>query len=138
MPNEFYITKSSGEWRNVKAMKQFWDELPNGKYVATIKSASKRSLLQNAWFHAVLPDILQGLREIGYNEIRTTEDAKDVVKALFFKKSLTNGSETIEVIEGTSEQSKINFAEKAEEIIMWASQYLGIDVAPPAKQMVLI
>lgn len=131
---DFYISKSNGEWRNVKAMKEHWDSLPDGRYVVKIKSTQKRSLPQNAWFHAILPDIVEGLRDIGYNEVRTTEDAKDIIKALFFKKTVSNGSESIEVIEGTSEQSKINFAEKAEDIIFWAYQYLGIDIAPPEKQ----
>lgn len=135
---EFFIYKDRGIWRNVKEWKKYLESLPEGKYKVVIEPSDKRSLQQNAWFHSVLPDILKGLRDVGYNDVRTLDDAKDFVKSMFFKKSFTNGSEVVEVIEGTSKQSKINFAEKAEDIIIWAQQYLGIDVAPPDKQLELM
>lgn len=137
MAKEFFISKRDGQYSNGKAWKDHWDSLPDGRYKITVESAKKRSLQQNAWLHAILPDILKGLRDVGYNEVRTTEDAKDFIKAMFFRKKITNGIDTVEVIEGTSEQSKLNFAEKAEDIIVWASTYLGIDIAPPAKQFEL-
>jgi hypothetical protein len=135
MPNEYIIRKSGGKWENVKAWKNHLESLPDGRYKVSVSAYNKRTHSQNAWFHAVLPDILQGLRDVGYNDIRTTEQAKDVIKSLFFKKTVSNGIEDITVIEGTSAQSKINFAEKADEIIRWASEYLGIDVAPPETQL---
>lgn len=132
---EFLLHKTESGWKNQKSYFKHLKDVPIGTYKVTIVSASKRTLQQNAWFHAILPEILQGLRDVGFDEIKTTEDAKDIVKALFFKKTVSNGSETFEVIEGTSKQTKINFAEKAEEIIKWASEYLGIDVAPPNEQL---
>jgi hypothetical protein len=135
MSKEFYISKTEGKAANFKKFKEHWDSLPDGRYKLTIASNKKRSLQQNAWFHSVLPDILNGLREVGYNDIRTTEDAKDFVKSIFFRKKISNGFDVVEVIEGTSEQSKLNFAEKAEDIIIWANSYLGIDIAPPSEQL---
>jgi hypothetical protein len=134
---DFFITKDGGKFKNIKKMEDYNKSLPDGRYKVTIEAHSKRTLQQNAWFHAVLPDILQGLRDAGFNEVKNTEDAKDVVKALFFKKEITNGSETFQVIEGTSKQSKLNFAEKADEIIRWAAEYLNIDVAPPNEQLTI-
>jgi hypothetical protein len=90
--------------------------------------------LQNQWFHAVLPSIRDALRNAGYNEIRTNEDAKDFVKSLFFSEEISNGIETMRIVRGTSETSKIDFASRAEDIIIWAQTYLGIDIAPPGKQ----
>ena len=75
------------------------------------------------------------LREAGYDDIKTNEDAKDLIKTLFFKKQITNGTETIEVIQGTSKTSKLDFTQKADEIIRWATEYLQIDIAPPEKQL---
>lgn len=131
---EFFIYKTDGKFTN-KALSRHLEELKDGKYKIEIKKADKRTLTQNAWFHAVLPQIKDALVDIGYKEVKNEDDAKAVVKALFFKKVITNGVESIEVIEGTSEQSKINFAEKADEIIRWGFEYLGIDIAPPNKQM---
>ena len=110
-------------------------ELEDGAYILTIEKHNKRSNQQNRWLHGVLPDILNALREAGYSEVRTPADAKSIVKSLFFKKVYSNGLEDIEVIEGTSEQDKTDFAVKADEIIRWASEYLSIDIAPPNTQL---
>lgn len=123
-----------GKIQNPKAIRNLFDDITDGRYKIEVTKSNKRSLQQNAWIHAILPEILQGLRDAGYNEIRTTHEAKDVLKSLFFKKTVTNGIDEIPVIEGTSETSKENFIERADEIIRWAQEYLGINVAPPNKQ----
>lgn len=133
---DFIIEKQeNGLWRNLAAYKQHLKDLPAGRYKVKIENEDKRSNSQNAWFHVVLPEILIGLRDAGYEDIKTPEDAKDLVKALFFKKQVSNGPETIEVIQGTSKTSKLDFSSKAEEIIKWAAEYLGIEIAPPDKQL---
>lgn len=134
---EFIISKSGKDFRNTKAWKEHIASLPDGRYQITIRSMKSRSLPQNAWFHAILPDVLAALRDIGYNDVRTTEDAKAFIKAIFFRKKISNGVDTVEIIEGTSEQTKENFMEKAEDIIIWGRTYLNIDIAPPAKQFEL-
>lgn len=131
---EFFIRKNMGKWTKSIDLYNYLESLPDGKYKVVVTKSDKRTLQQNDWFHAVLPQIKDGLRNAGYNDIRTNEEAKDFVKSLFFKKEVSNGIETVEVIQGTSETSKLDFASKAEDIIIWASQYLGIDVAPPGKQ----
>lgn len=135
MSKEFIIRKDGmGKWKT-NALKDYLNELPEGKYKVVITKSDKRTLQQNDWLHAVLPGIRDALRDIaGYNEVRTTEDAKDFLKTMFFKKEITNGIETVEIIQGTSETSKLDFASKAEDIIIWAKDYLGIDVAPPNHQ----
>lgn len=133
---EFFIEKQENKiWRNIKAYKQYLNDLPSGRYKVRIENEDQRTLNQNSWFHAVLPEIKMALNNMGYDEVKTNEDAKDVVKALFFKKEVTNGTETIEVIQGTSKTSKVDFTSKAEEIIKWAAEYLGIQIAPPEKQL---
>lgn len=135
MAKEFIIRKDGmGKWKT-NALRDYLNELPEGKYKVVITKADKRTLQQNDWLHAVLPQIKEALRDTaGYNEIRTDDDAKDFLKSMFFKKQVTNGIETVEIIQGTSDTSKLDFASKAEDIIIWAQQYLGIDVAPPGKQ----
>lgn len=125
----------NGEITNKQAVRKLFDALQDGRYKATIEKSNKRSLNQNNWFHAVLPDILQGLRNVGFNEVRTTDDVKSILKEMFFKKPVTNGVETFMITEGTSETSKEVFIERADQIITWAKDYLGIDVAPPFKQI---
>lgn len=128
-----------GKVQNPAALKKLWNEVQerkyNGKYIFKMEDANKRTNAQNSWFHAVLPEITKGLRDAGFNEVRNEEDAKAVVKSLFFKKVQSNGVEEIPVIEGTSDVNKLPFAEKADQIIEWAKDYLGIDIAPPGKQL---
>lgn len=133
---DFIIEKEANKlWRNIKAYKQHLQDLPPGRYKIIVENEDKRTGSQNRWLHSILPEIMMALRDAGYSEVKTTEDAKDVIKALFFKKEVTNGTETIEVIQGTSKTSKIDFASKADEIIKWAQEYLNIDIAPPETQL---
>lgn len=133
---EFILEKQENRlWRNTKAFEQYKKDLPPGRYIIKIENEDKRTPQQNRWIHAVLPDILMGLRNKGFGEVKTTEDAKDVVKGLFFKDKVSNGIETIEVVKGTSKTSKLDFTAKADEIIKWAAEWLEIDIAPPEKQL---
>lgn len=135
MPRTFTIRKQDGRWQNVRAWNEYLNSLPDGRYIAgELRPFNRRSLPQNSWFHAVLPDILAGLQAVGYAEIRTLDQAKAFVKSLFFRVTYTNGIDVVEVIQGTSDTDKTDFSEKAEEIIYWCREYLGIDVAPPGEQ----
>ena len=119
---------------NPKTIKRAFDELEDGRYLVEIKKSNKRTLAQNAWLHAILPDVLAGLRNMGYDAVRTTIDAKKVLKTMFFKKVVSNGVEDIPIIEDTSDTSKEDFIERTDAIIRWAQDYLGINIAPPNKQ----
>jgi hypothetical protein len=134
---EFIIHITDGKFQNTRKLSEHLKSLENGRYLIKVTPFKKRSIEQNSWFHAVLPEIVKGLRDAGFNEVRNEHDAKEIVKAMFFKKTFSNGIEEIEVVEGTSAQSKINFAEKADQIITWAREYLGIDIEPPAKQLTM-
>ena len=132
---DFIIEKTESRlWRNIKAYKQHLNDLPPGRYKIIVENEDKRTGSQNSWFHAVLPEIMIGLRGVGY-DIKNTEEAKDIVKSMFFKKIVTNGVEEIEVIQGTSKTSKLDFASKADEIIEWGREYLNIDISPPETQL---
>jgi hypothetical protein len=137
MPHKFTIHKKEDSFKNTKAYREYWDSATDGTYLIEIKKLSKRTLQQNAWIHAVLPMIREALNDAGYSEVKTNADAKMVIKALFFKKTISNGVNEIEIIEGTSEQDKTDFASKAEDIIIWARDYLGIDIAPPGKPIMM-
>jgi hypothetical protein len=135
MASEFIIHKKGDEFQNSKKWKEFWSGAEDGRYLIKVQRHNKRSIPQNKWFHAVLPGIKDALRDAGFDDIKTEEDAKDLVKYLFFRKTVTNGMESFDIVEGTSAQSKINFIDKSEEIIRWAAEYLGLDIAPPEKQL---
>jgi len=133
MSKDFIAIKNHGEWKS-KSFSEYLKSLPDGRYKITISKSDKRTLAQSDWFHAVLPAIKDALRGAGFNDVRSNDDAKEVVKALFFKKEITNGIEVIPVIKGTSATSKLDFSARADEIIQWGREYLNIDIAPPGKQ----
>lgn len=136
---EFILEKQDNKlWRNIKAYKQHLNDLPPGRYKIIVENEDKRTLQQNKWIHQVLPEILMGLQGVGYNDIKTTEQAKDFIKSIFFKKTVTNGVDTVEIVQGTSKTSKLDFTSKAEDIIQWAAEYLCIDIAPPEKQLEIL
>src|SRR5690348_869539 len=122
--SEFFVTIAKGEISNKMTVRKQFENLEDGKYKVKITKASKRTLQQNDWLHAILPEIVKGLRDVGYYEVKTNEDAKRVIKSLFFKKTITNGVNDIDIVEDTSATSKVDFTERAEEIIIWCADYL--------------
>lgn len=135
MSSETFFIKKDGIITNPKAIEKHLERLPDGRYKLQTPKSTQRSLQQNAWFHAVLPDIMRGLQEVGYYMITDTDKAKAFVKELFFKVPISNGIETVNVVQDTHETSKEDFTLRAEKIITWADEYLGIRIEPPGKQM---
>lgn len=123
---------------NPEALKRAF-KVPDGIYNLELKSRNRRSLNQNAYFHGpVLELVLQGLRDAGYDEVKTKQDAKLVLKTLFLKKSITNGIEEINIIRETSSLTKEEFGEFIQQIQKWASEYLNVIIEDPYTQMKLI
>jgi hypothetical protein len=122
---------------NTKAVRKAFEELEDGHYLVRIEPKKKRSLNQNAYFHGIMvPMVLQGLREAGYSEVKTPEDAKDIIKSLFLKKMVKSEltGEEIPVIRHTSELTTVEFNLMMEECGQWASEYLGLFIPPPNYQ----
>lgn len=134
---EGYVNIENGVIQNFHAFQQKVATLKDGRHYFKLEPKNKRTLSQNAWLHAILPDMVKPLQDLGWYEIRTSVDVKKFIKSLFFRKTITNGTLTQEIVEDTSDTSKEDFTERAEAIIVWASDYLGIDIAPPGKQTTL-
>jgi hypothetical protein len=134
---EFFIHKESGRITNQQVLDKYLKQLEDGRYKITIKKSTTRTVQQNSWFHAVLPQIMEGLQNIGYNEIRDIDRTKAFVKSIFFKVPVTNGVDTVDIIEPTSKTSKEDWIGREEELINWAHEYLGIDIAPPGSKMTM-
>jgi hypothetical protein len=125
-----------GEIVNKATVRQSF-ELPQGKYLITIESVKKRSLPQNAYYWSVcVPLIKKGLYDIGYRDIKTNDDAHEVMKHLFLKKKFSNeeSGEVIVVPGSTASLKTVEFNEYLEEIWQWASDYLNIQIPQPNEQ----
>jgi hypothetical protein len=115
--------------------------LPNGKYSVKITKANKRSLMQNAYYWGVLiPFCLQGLRDAGYNDVKTSEDTHEILKHLFLKKIIRNEKTDEEIIlpGSTTKLSTVDFMTFISDVQQWASEYLGIYIPSPNEQLELL
>jgi hypothetical protein len=112
-------------------------DLPDATYQAKIERKDKRSTQQNRYLHGVmLPIIRDALREAGWNQIKTIEDAKDFVKLQFLKYDLVN-EKTGEVKEGyrnTSALTKLQFMELVQDVQIWLQEYFDIYLPLPGEQ----
>lgn len=131
----FINITDDGQIENLKGFLKKAATLKPGRHYFKIEPKNKRTLPQNAWLHAILPEIAKRLYDLGWYDIKTPNDAKKFIKALFFRKVITNGKISQEIVEDTSDTSKEDFTERAEEIIAWCWEYLNLNVAPPGKQV---
>lgn len=124
-----------GQITNPAAARNLFKELTNGRYELKVTRANKRSLPQNAFIHGVLiPMVFQGLRDAGFDEVRTHDDAKVIIKELFLKTSVTNGSETFQVTKGTHQLTTTEMMVFIADVQKWAAEYLCITIPNPNEQ----
>ncbi len=114
-------------------------DIEDGRYHLKIDNVNKRSLNQNAYFHSLLPAIMQGLHGVGYTEIKDIYDCKAVLKAILLKRKITNpvSGDVIEIVKDTHTLTTIEFAQFIEEVLQWSSMYLGIVLPTPGEQIEL-
>ena len=127
---DFFAEILNGKFKNVIP-------IADGRYYVSIKKKNARTNNQNRyWWGGVLPLIKQGLKDAGYNEVKTNEDAHEVVKALFLKKHISNGDGVaLEMSGSTTELSTIEFNELIANIQQWAAEFLNVIIPDPNTQV---
>jgi hypothetical protein len=125
-----------GKITNKETVRNLFNSLNDGRYVVKAEKSNKRSLPQNAFLHGVMiPMVYEGLKDAGFDEVRTHDDAKVIIKELFLKKKVTNGSETFEVTRGTHELNTKEMNDFISDVQRWASEYLGIVIPDPGQAL---
>lgn len=138
MRNQVFIHISEGQITNKTVMRKALTGLKNGRYLVTIESKNNRSNQQNRYYHGVIiPFVKDGLKEAGFSEIRTHEDAHEILKYMFLKKRVVNEEtgEVIELLGTTTTLTTIEFNAFVEDIIRWAAEYLNIQIPLPNEQL---
>lgn len=127
---DFFAEILNGKFKNIIP-------IADGRYYVTIKKKNNRSNQQNKyWWGGVLPLVKKGLVDAGYNEVKTNEDAHEVLKALFLKKHISNADGlALEISGSTTELSTIEFNELIANVQQWAAEFLNIVIPSPNEQV---
>ncbi len=122
----------SREWVRMRL-----SELPDGEYDITFaKHFKKRSLNQNAYYWSVVVTMVyEGLRDAGFEDVLDTEDAHEILKGMFFTKTVhSEKHDNLVKIVSTTKFSTAEFEERLEAIRQWAFTYLSITIPLPNTQ----
>lgn len=96
------------------------------------RKGSKRSNPQNAYYWGVvIREITIRLRDLGHQWL-TDEDVHDMMKLKFnHEQIVSEEGEVLELPKSTTTLTKTQFAEYIDNIRMWASGFLSIDIPDP-------
>jgi hypothetical protein len=134
---ESVIEIKGGRIRNGEAFREEFKHLRDGNYKITVKDIRTRSLPQNAYYWGVVvPMVKKGLYDEGFDEVKTNEDAHEVLKMLHIKKQIVS-KQTGDIIHyggSTTELNVPGFNDYIERICRWAAEYLSISIPSPNEQ----
>lgn len=104
------------------------------------KRKTKRSVEQNAYFHAVvIPMVSDGMYEAGWREAIDHGWTKNKLKEMFLKRTAFNEKtgEGMEFIQDTSALTTSEFMDLIADVQKWGSEYLNIYIPDPNEQTTL-
>ena len=136
-----YFGKVENGNLKIKGRKQFDFELQQfeGKEVEiTIKKKrNRRSNNLNRYIHGVLfIECLAAFREVGFDEIKTPEQCKEILKAKFLKYNIVNekSGEVLESYKNTSELTNTECCAFIDDVIKFAAESLNYNIPYPNEQ----
>lgn len=135
---ELIININNRKILNMTELKKAFNQLKDGKHLLTIKDYRKRSLPQNAYYWSVVvPLIRRGLYDAGYDEVRTNDDAHEVIKQVHLKRNIVNKQtgELIEIAGHTSKLTIPEFNEFIEAVCKWSAEWLNVYIPSPNEQL---
>lgn len=97
----------------------------------------RRSGQQNNYIHAVLiPEFKAALNEVGFDEIRTNEQCKELMKGLFLQHEIVNekSGEVLKTYKNTSELTTTEMMNFIDGAVKYALENMNYRIALPNKQ----
>ena len=134
MTQEIFITIGEGECKEQTLLKRFFKTLPNGRGVLKFESKQKHSSNQRCYYFGVIvPHILLLLRDMGYNEFRTKEDAHLFCKYKFAPIEILDiDTGAITKVPGsTKKMTKERYRQFIDDILMFAAEHSYMIPEPP-------
>lgn len=132
--------KSEGKVQNPRTVKVFFDTLKDGKWKLEASSINQRSLAQNAYIHCLLiPEFRKALVSVGYDELRTDDQAKQIMKSMFLTAEIPNKEtgEMIKYVRRTRDLSKGELNELIEAVIKFCAEHMNYIIPYPSEQVMM-
>lgn len=132
--------KSEGKVQNPRTVKVFFDTLKDGKWKLEASSINQRSLAQNAYIHALLiPEFRKALVSVGYDEVKTDDQAKQIMKSMFLTAEIPNKEtgEMIKYVRRTRNLSKGELNELIETVIKFCAEHMNYIIPYPSEQVMM-
>lgn len=134
------ITKRDGVVLNPRAYEKLFAEFKDGKIKLEASRMNQRSLPQNAYLHGLLiPEFRKALNSVGYDEVKTDAQSKEILKSMFLKQQVVN-KETGEIIEYTKrtrDLSKEEMCILVDEVIKFAAENMHYQIPFPSEQLIM-
>lgn len=136
---EFFIDIDNQAPLSIEEFKKAFTQLKNGRHLVTIKDMRKRSSPQNRYYWGVIiPLVRSGLYESGYDDVKTNEDAHEVLKHVILRRRMVSKQtgDVIDIAGSSAMLSVPEFDNYIESICKWAAEYLSIVIPSPNEQYV--
>lgn len=135
---QFFLHIKDGKVYNRDMVATAFKSLQDGRYFVKIAANKNRSNPQNRYYHGcMLPMVLEGLQDAGFNEIKDVATVHELLKKMFLERKLVSEKTGDEIIipGSTAKLSTTEFNVFIDEVIRWASEYLSIQIPLPNEQM---
>lgn len=141
MSKQFIISQfKDGQLQNRTGLTKLFRSLKDGKYEISVTRVSKRSNPQNRYLHGLLiPEFRKALNSVGYNEVKTDEQSKLIMKSMFLTREMPNesGGKPVHYVQDTSALSKEEMGVLIEEVIQFAATEMSYVIPYPNEQLVM-
>jgi len=138
---QFFLHIKDGKVHNREMAAAAFKSLQDGRYHVKIAANKGRSNQQSRYYHGcMLPIVLEGLQEAGFNEIKDVATVHELLKKLFLERKVISEKtgDEISIPGSTAKLSTAEFMDFIDEVIRWASEYLSIKINYPNEQIQLI
>ena len=139
MKKELFIRVTGGKVTREHekiSIRNAFNDLSDGLYLMKIEPKNKRSLAQNDYLHWMFTLIQQGFYQIGYREVKTADDAKYIMKDMFLKVWIENGTGgKIQIVKRTRDLTKELMSIFIDECIQFAAENLNVVIPSPGEQV---
>lgn len=133
-----FTIAATGQIKNRETVGDFFRQHQVGTYTLVSKPVNIRSLGQNSYYwYIVLPIVKKGLYNMGFDEIKSNDQAHEFLKNKFLKKYVHNKNNPEEVIEmpgSTTELTTVKFMAYIAEIQKFSAEWLGEIIPDPGQR----